>query len=129
MPGAGLSLKGKNPRDVKFGLAEELVTRFHDAAAAKRAREGFIARFQKGAMPDDMPHLQLRAREGGALPIANLLKEAGLVKSTSEALRMIGQGAVRVDGNRMEDRALTLETGTTHVYQVGKRRFARVTVD
>ena len=120
--------EGKNPRDIKFGLAEELVTRFHDAPAAQRAKEDFIARFQKGAIPDDMPHLRLSHREGGPLPIANLLKDAGLVKSTSEALRMIGQGAVRVDGERIEDRALTLRAGTTHVYQVGKRRFARVTV-
>jgi tyrosyl-tRNA synthetase len=104
------------------------VSRFHDASAAQRAKDGFIARFQKGAIPDEMPRLELPAHEGGALPIANLLKEAGLVKSTSEALRMIGQGAVRVDGQRIEDRALALQSGTTHVYQVGKRRFALVTV-
>jgi len=119
---------GENPRDVKFRLAEELVVRFHDAPAAQRSKEAFIARFQKGAIPDDMPDLELSARDGCLLPIANLLKDAGLVKSTSEALRMIGQGAVRVDGQRVEDRALALGTGTTHVYQVGKRRFARVTV-
>lgn len=119
---------GENPRDVKFRLAAELVTRFHDAAAAQRAQDGFIARFRKGAMPDDMPHLVLPPRDGGALPIANLLKDADLVKSTSEALRQIGQGAVRVDGERIEDRALRFESGSTHVYQVGKRRFARVTV-
>ncbi len=119
--------EGENPRDIKFRLAEELVARFHDAASAERSRNGFIARFQKGVIPDDIPRLDLPAREGG-LPIANLLKEAGLVKSTSDALRMIGQGAVRVDGQRVEDRALQLQSGTTHVYQVGKRRFARVTV-
>ncbi len=119
--------EGENPRDIKFRLAEELVARFHDAASAERSRNGFIARFQKGVIPDDIPRLELPAREG-ALPIANLLKEAGLVKSTSDALRMIGQGAVRVDGQRVEDRALQLQSGTTHVYQVGKRRFARVTV-
>lgn len=119
---------GENPRDIKFRLAEELVTRFHDPSAARRAQEGFIARFQKRAMPDDMPHITLPPQEGGALPIANLLKEAQLVKSTSEALRLIGQGAVRVDGERIDDRALGFESGTTHIYQVGKRRFARVTV-
>jgi tyrosyl-tRNA synthetase len=119
---------GENPRDVKFRLAEELVARFHDAQAGRRAKEGFIARFQKGAVPEDIPELQLPAQAGGALPIANLLKDAGLVKSTSEAMRMIGQGAVRVDGNRVGDRALAFQSGTTHVYQVGKRRFARVTV-
>jgi tyrosyl-tRNA synthetase len=75
-----------------------------------------------------MPHLQLSPQDSGALPIANLLKEAGLVKSTSEALRMIGQGAVRVDGQRIEDRTLAIQSGTTRVYQVGKRRFSRITV-
>jgi len=119
---------GANPRDVKFRLAEELVARFHDAPAAQRSREAFIARFQQGAIPDDMPDLELPPHDDGALPIANLLKDAGLVKSTSEALRMIGQGAVRVDGQKIEDRSLTLGSGATHVYQVGKRRFARVTV-
>jgi len=119
---------GENPRDIKFRLAAELVTQFHDAAAARRAQDGFIARFRKGALPDDMPQLTLPPREGGALPIANLLKDAQLVKSTSDALRQIGQGAVRIDGEKIDDRALSLASGTTHVYQVGKRRFARVTV-
>ena len=119
---------GENPRDVKFRLAEELVARFHDGQAAQRSKEAFISRFQKGAMPDDMPDVELPPHDGGALPIANLLKGAGLVKSTSEALRMIGQGAVRVDGQKVEDRALALAVGTSHVYQVGKRRFARVIV-
>jgi tyrosyl-tRNA synthetase len=119
---------GENPRDVKFRLAQELVDRFHGAQAGRRAKEGFVARFQKGAMPEDIPEFQLPAQTSGALPIANLLKDAGLVKSTSEALRMIGQGAVRVDGDRVEDRALAFRSGSTHVYQVGKRRFARVTV-
>jgi len=121
-------VKGENPRDIKFRLAEELVSRFHDSSAAQRSRDGFIARFQKGAIPDEMPRFDLYPQEGGSLPIANLLKEAGLVKSTSEALRMISQGAVRVDGQRIDDRTLAAESGTTRVYQVGKRRFARVTV-
>jgi tyrosyl-tRNA synthetase len=121
-------IEGENPRDIKFRLAEELVSRFHDASAAQDAKDAFIARFQKGTLPDDMPQLNLSVHESGVLPIANLLKEAGLVKSTSEALRMIGQGAVRLDGQKVEDRALALQSGTTHVYQVGKRRFARVTV-
>jgi len=119
---------GENPRDVKFRLAEELVTRFHDPTAAWRAQEGFVARFQKGAMPDTMPHVTLPSQEEGTLPIANLLKGAQLVKSTSEALRLIGQGAVRVDGERLDDSTSGFRSGTTHVYQVGKRRFARVTV-
>ena len=118
---------GANPRDIKFLLAEEIVSRFHDAKAAQRARENFINRFRKGAMPDEMPEVELRADEQG-LPIANALKEAGLVSSTSEGLRMIRQGAVRLDGERIEDRNLRLPAGTEAVLQVGKRRFARVKV-
>jgi tyrosyl-tRNA synthetase len=119
--------EGKNPRDIKFLLGEELVARFHDATAAKQARENFIARFQQGAMPDDMPETTLPAPEG-VLPIANVLKEAGLTSSTSEALRMIRQGAVKIDGEKVTDTKQEIATGTTHVYQVGKRRFARVTL-
>lgn len=119
--------EGLNPRDVKFQLAEELVARFHDSAAARQAQENFVARFQKGALPDDMPEIEL-ASEGGKLAIANLLKQAGLTVSTSEAMRMIKQGAVKIDGARIEDRALEVEAGATNIYQVGKRRFARVTI-
>jgi tyrosyl-tRNA synthetase len=119
---------GKNPRDIKFLLGEELVARFHDGAAAKQARETFIARFQQGAMPDDMPETTLPAPEG-VLPIANVLKEAGLTSSTSEALRMIRQGAVKIDGEKVTDTKQEIVSGTTHVYQVGKRRFARITLD
>ena len=118
---------GANPRDVKFELALELVERFHGAAAAAAAKDEFVARFQQGAMPEEMPELTLASREG-RLGIAHLLKEASLVSSTSEAFRMIKQGAVRVDGARIEDRSLEVEAGTTHVYQVGKRKFARVTL-
>ncbi len=120
-------VEGANPRDVKFELAEELVGRFHDSNVAKRAREGFIARFQRGAMPEDMPAVDLAAGDSG-LPIANVLKGAGLVASTSEALRMIQQGAVRINGERIEDRHLEIKTGSTQVFQVGKRRFVRVTL-
>lgn len=119
--------EGANPRDIKFLLCEEIITRFHDQTAADKAKESFIARFQKGAMPDDMPELELQASEG-QLAIGNLLKNADLVKSTSDALRMIKQGAVRIDGERVEDNKLTVAAGTQHVYQVGKRRFARVRV-
>ncbi len=118
--------EGANPRDIKFLLAEELITRFHDSAGATRARENFIARFQKGAMPDEMPEVSLEAGAEG-LPIANLLKEAGLVTSTTDAFRMIKQGAVKIDGERVEDKGLKIASGTTAVFQVGKRRFARVT--
>ena len=119
--------QGKNPRDVKFLLAEEIIARFHDSAAATRARESFIARFQKGAMPEDMPELTLSA-DAETMPIANLLQKAGLVQSTSEAMRMIQQGAVRIDGERVEDKKLEICVGAVHVFQVGKRRFARVSV-
>lgn len=118
--------EGANPRDVKFLLAEEIITRFHDADVAGRAQENFIARFQKGAMPDDMPELTLDG--SGGLLIGTLLKEAGLVGSTSEAIRLIRQGAVRIDGERIEDAGLQCSTGETRVYQVGKRRFARITL-
>jgi tyrosyl-tRNA synthetase len=118
---------GANPRDIKFLLAEELITRFHDSASATQARESFIARFQKGAMPDDMPEVALEAGPEG-MPIANLLKDAGLVNSTSDAYRMIKQGAVKIDGEKIEDKALKVNAGTEAVFQVGKRRFARVTL-
>ncbi len=118
---------GANPRDIKFLLAEELITRFHDSASAVRARESFIARFQKGAMPDEMSEISLEAGPDG-LPVANLLKDAGLVSSTSEAMRMIKQGGVKIDGERVEDKTLMINAGTEAVFQVGKRRFARVTV-
>jgi tyrosyl-tRNA synthetase len=119
---------GVNPRDIKFRLGEELVARFHGDAAAGRARDAFVARFQKGAMPEDMPEVALSAGDG-PIPIANVLKDAGLVSSTSEALRMLKQGAVRIGGERVEDRNLTLGAGTEAVCQVGKRRFARVRVE
>jgi tyrosyl-tRNA synthetase len=118
---------GANPRDIKFKLAEEIIERFHSADDAVSARENFIARFQKGAMPDEMPEVELKATDG-KLAIANLLKEAGLTVSTSESLRMIKQGAVKIDGNKVEDRSLEIEAGATSIYQVGKRKFARVTV-
>ena len=118
---------GMNPRDAKFELALELVERFHDVRAAKAAKDEFIARFQQGAMPEDMPELRLETKDG-RLGIAHLLKQAGLVSSTSEAFRMIKQGAVRIDGVRVEDRSLEIDAGSTSVYQVGKRKFSRVSL-
>ena len=118
---------GRNPRDVKFELAIELVTRFHDEAAAIREKDEFIARFQKGAMPQDIPDVSVSG-EDGKLGIAHLLREAGLVTSTSEAVRMIKAGAVRIEGAKIEDRGLEVEAGTCQIYQVGKRKFARVSV-
>lgn len=118
--------EGANPRDIKFRLAAELVGRFHGGGAAKKAHQDFIARFQRGSLPEQMEEVVLAAAAG--YPIANLLKDAGLVISTSEALRMIDQGAVRMDGERISNRQLVLSKGTHAVFQVGKRRCARVTV-
>ncbi len=118
---------GLNPRDAKFELGHEIVARFHGDAAAAAARNEFISRFQQGAMPEEIPEVTLPSQEG-ALGIAHLLKGANLVSSTSEAFRMIKQGAVRIDGQRVEDRGLSIEAGTTAVYQVGKRKFARVSL-
>ena len=120
--------KGSNPRDIKFLLGEEIVARFHDKKAAERAKQAFIDRFRKGALPEDMPEVALVAADENGFPIANALKEAGLVSSTSEAYRMIKQGAVRLDGERVEDRNTMLEPGAEIVAQVGKRRFARLSI-
>jgi len=119
---------GLNPRDVKVQLCMEIVERFHSREAAASANANFVARFRKGAMPDEMPEVILSAR-GGGLPIANLLKDAKLVSSTSEAMRMIKQGAVRINGDRVEDKGLICAAGSSEIYQVGKRRFARVVID
>ena len=118
---------GLNPRDAKFELAFEIVERFYDAADAGAAKDEFIARFKHGAMPEEMPELSLPS-ENGRLGIAHLLKQAGLVSSTSEAFRMIKQGAVKIDGVRVEDRGLEIDAGSTGVYQVGKRKFARISL-
>ncbi|HIF9255258.1 TPA: tyrosine--tRNA ligase [Photobacterium damselae] len=114
---------GKNPRDVKFLLAKEIIARFHSEADADAAEQEFISRFQKGNMPEEMPEFEFEA----GMPIANLLKDAELVNSTSDAIRMIRQGAVKIDGEKVEDTKLTPAAGTA-VYQVGKRKFARVTL-
>jgi len=119
--------EGRNPRDIKFELGRELVTRFHSQSDADRAQENFIARFQKGAQPQDIPEVSLSAT-GEGIPIANVLKDAGLTSSTSEAMRMIRQGAVRLDGERVADTRLRLMAGTSSVCQVGKRRFAKVVI-
>jgi tyrosyl-tRNA synthetase len=120
--------EGRNPRDVKFELAHEIVARFHDEGQAKAANAEFVARFQKGAMPEEIADVSVASKDG-ELGVAYVLKEAGLVSSTSEAFRMIQQGAVRIDGVRVEDRGLRIAAGTTHVYQVGKRKFARVSLN
>ncbi len=117
--------QGRNPRDVKFELAREIVARFHGDAEARAAQEQFVAQFQKGALPDDIPEVRLR----GAMPLANVLKDAGLTASTSEAMRMVKQGAVKIDGEKVSDAKQTIEPGFKAVVQVGKRRFAHVTVE
>ncbi len=119
---------GENPRDIKFELAKELVGRFHGTSAAVKALDSFITRFRNNEMPEDMLEVALDSGSDGALGIAHVLQQAGLVASTSEAFRMLKQGAVRIDGERVEDRDTSISAGTTHVFQVGKRRFARVTL-
>jgi len=118
---------GANPRDIKFHLGKEIVTRFHNHSAADRAQENFIARFQKGVMPDEMPELEI-ASNNGVILIGNLLKEANLTKSTGEAMRMIKQSAVKIDGKKVSDDRLEIKAGSSAIYQVGKRKFAKVTI-
>ncbi len=121
-------LAGANPRDVKILLAKEIIARFHDETAAEAAHQDFTQRFSKNALPDDIPEVLLSC-EGETMPIANLLKEAGLVDSTSEAIRMIKQGAVKLNGEqKIEDSKLDVVKGSSEIYQVGKRKFAKVTL-
>jgi tyrosyl-tRNA synthetase len=119
--------KAEHPRDVKVRFAKEIVARFHSAAAAERAETDFASRFREGEMPEDMPEVTLKAPAGGIL-IAQLLKQANLTPSTSEAQRMIEQGGVKLDGERVSDKALKIPAGRTVVAQVGKRKFGRITV-
>jgi len=119
---------GRNPRDVKFELGMEIVHRFHGAQAAEAAKAAFINRFQQGQLPDEIPEAVVTAEGADGIPVANALKLAGLVVSTSEAYRMIKQGAVRLDQARLEDRARVLAVGTDVIAQVGKRRIARIVV-
>ncbi len=118
---------GRNPRDIKVVFAQEIVARFHDQPAAAAALADFESRFKQGEIPVDISEVAVRAGAGG-IAIANLLKEAGLTASTSEALRMIAQGGVKLDGEKISDKALMLATGVCVVLQVGKRKFARVTI-
>lgn len=117
---------GMNPRDVKFLLGEELAARFHNPEAAKQARENFVAQFQKGQVPDDLPEVDVAIGENG-MTIAHVIKAAGLSDSTSEAVRLVQQGAVRIDGDKIQDRNLLISSKKTIILQVGKRRFAKVT--
>ena len=119
--------KGTNPRDIKIALAQELIARFHSQADADAALQDFIQRFQKNAIPDDMPEVSVDLPDDG-IAIGNLLKAADLVASTSDAMRMIKQGAVKIDGEKVSDTRLVLSDANEAVYQVGKRKFARVTL-
>ena len=114
---------GENPRNIKFRLADEIITRFHNAESATQAQQNFINRFAKNKVPDEMPEFNFDT----GIKIANLLKEAGLVNSTSDAFRMIKEGAAKIEGEKITDRNLEPEIGTA-TYQVGKRKFARVTI-
>ena len=118
---------GANPRDTKIELAKEIIARFHDDAAAEGAHQDFIQRFQKNAIPDDMQEVTVHL-EGESMGIANLLKAANLVNSTSDAMRMVKQGAVKINGDKVEDTKLQLSEKGEAVYQVGKRKFARITL-
>ena len=118
--------EGMNPRDVKIELAEEIVARFHSKEAATAAHEEFINRFQRGEMPEEIPEVVIKLSQGQKMLIANVLKQAGLVASTSEANRMITQGAVKIDGEKLEDRNLTVNSSFEAIFQVGKRRFAKI---
>ncbi|TCV84345.1 tyrosyl-tRNA synthetase [Methylomonas methanica] len=118
---------GENPRNYKVALAQEIVARFHGLLAAKTALENFEARFQRGALPEDIEDVQIKADDQG-MPIANVLKNAGLVESTSEALRLIKQGGVKIDGEKLEDPKAVILPPAKHVYQVGKRKFARIEI-
>ena len=115
---------GKNPRDIKFLLCEEIISRFHDAEAAEAAKADFIQRFQKNAIPDDMPEFTVDLSEG--VLIANLAKEAGVCASTSEAMRMVKQGAVKIDGEKVSDPKLLVKIDQNFVLQVGRRKFVKI---
>ena len=119
--------QGANPRNIKVGFAQEIVARFHGQAAASQALSDFEARFQRGVQPEDMPEFQLPAA-GGRLAVPQLLKLAGLVASTSDAIRQIAGGGVKLDGERVADKGVSVPLGATVVAQVGKRKFARVTI-
>jgi len=119
--------EGLNPRDIKFRLGREIVDRFHGPGTGQAAVQAFIARFQQGALPENIPEITVSAVQG-SLGIPQLLKEAGLTASTSEANRLIQQGGVRMDGEKLTDPALAISAGETHLLQVGKRKFARVSL-
>jgi tyrosyl-tRNA synthetase len=119
---------GANPRDIKFMLAEEISARFHSVEGGRQAKENFIAQFQKGQLPEDMPEIKIET-EGKGMQIAHLIKQGGLTESTSEAIRLIQQGGVKVDGEKIQDKNLLIEAKKTIILQVGKRRFAKIEIN
>ncbi len=121
--------QGANPRNYKVKLAQEIIERFHDKNAAEKALQNFEALFQRGAMPDEIEEKQLKAADAAGYSLTNLLKDAGLTESTSEAMRMIRQGAVKIDGEKVADPKLIIGVNTRHVYQVGKRKFLRISIN
>lgn len=118
---------GTNPRDIKFLLAKEIITRFHNEEDAEKAQQNFIDRFKKGKVPDDIEEFEF-ASVDGSLGIAYIIKDSGMTNGTGEAIRMIRQGAVKMDGEKVVDTKLMVASGITAVYQVGKRKFARVSI-
>lgn len=120
--------EGGNPRDVKFALALEIIERFHSQAAAEQALAGFKAQFQKGAIPDDIAEIELDCQPQGQMGLAHILKNSGLCSSTSDAIRMVKQGAVKIDGEKASDAKQEFTAGITAVFQVGKRKFAKISL-
>jgi tyrosyl-tRNA synthetase len=118
---------GRNPREIKVAFAQEIVARFHSPADASQALADFETRFRRGALPDNIPEKTLRIHDD-KLPISQLLKLSGLTASTSEALRMIEQGGVKLDGDKVNDKAITIPLNATVIIQIGKRKFAKVTL-
>jgi tyrosyl-tRNA synthetase len=116
---------GANPRDYKVRFAQEMVARFHDGGSAARALEKFEARFKQGQIPEDLIERELKTPSEG-YPLSNLLKDLGLTASTSESNRMVQQGGVRIDGEKVDEQRLVLESGGVHILQVGKRKFVKV---
>ena len=118
---------GKNPRDIKIELAKELIARFHDDQSADLAESNFINQFQKKNIPDDIEELSYTISES-SIPLVNLLKDCGMTSSTSEAMRMIKQGAVRINEEKITDTKHVISSGTSAIYQVGKRKFKKITL-
>jgi tyrosyl-tRNA synthetase len=118
---------GKNPRDVKFLLAEELVDRFHSEGEGNKCKEAFLQRFQKGQMPDDITSLSLKI-DSKSIPLVNLLKDSEMTSSTSEAMRLIKQGGVKIDSVKVDDPKLEIQKGSEAIYQVGKRKFLKIKI-